>query len=156
VQPFESPHPRPGADLLAPWQSVMARGTAAARQGQVLLALASFQQALDLARALLAMPGERSDDCVAALVVSHLNLAEVQSDAGGCDLAADQLALAHETLMHLLCDHGVRGALRQAALRHSRETHAALLLYIEAHGPHPVIARALRAGCLGLAVGGLH
>lgn len=134
----------------------MVRGTAAARQGQVLLALASFQQALGLARALLEVPGERCDDCVAALVVSHHKLAEVQSDAGGSDLAAAQLALAHETLMHLLCNAAARGALRQAALRRCRETHAALLRYIEAHGPHPTIARALRAGCLGLAVGGLH
>ncbi|KQP38834.1 hypothetical protein ASF44_10325 [Pseudorhodoferax sp. Leaf274] len=134
----------------------MARGTAAARQGQVLLAMASFQEALGIARGLLAVPGARSDDCVAALVVSHHNLAEVQADAGGNDLAAAQLALAHETLMHLLCDPATDGVLRQAALRHSRETHAALLLYLQANGPHPAIARALRAGCLGMAVGPLH
>jgi hypothetical protein len=145
-----------GGDLLSPWQSVMSRGTAAARQGHVLLALANFQEALGIARALLAVSGQRSDDCVAALVVSHHNLAEVQLDAGGDDLAAAHLALAHETLMHLLCDPATDGALRQAALRHSRETHAALLLYLEAHGAHPVIARALRAGCLGMAVGPLH
>lgn len=145
-----------GGDLLSPWQSLMSRGTAAARQGQVLLALASFQQALGIARALLAKPGERSDDCVAALVVSYHNLAEVQADAGGNDLAAAQLAMAHEALMHLLCDPATDAALRQAALRHSRETHAALLLHIEANGPHPVIARALRAGCLGMALGPLH
>lgn len=145
-----------GGDLLSPWQSLMSRGTAAARQGHVLLALASFQEALGMARALLAKPGERSDDCVAALVVSHHNLAEVQLDAGGKDLAAAQLASAHETLMHLLCNPATDGALRQAALRHSRETHAALLLYLEAHGAHPMIARALRAGCLGLALGSLH
>lgn len=146
----------PGGDLLSPWQSLMSRGTAAARQGQVLLALASFQEALAIARTLLARPGERCDDCVAALVVSHHNLAEVQLDAGGDDLAAVHLALAHETLLHLLCDPASDAALRQAALRHSRETHAALLLYLEAHGPHPVIARALRAGCLGMAVGPSH
>ncbi|WP_147282848.1 hypothetical protein [Pseudorhodoferax soli] len=145
-----------GGDLLLPWQSLMSRGTAAARQGHVLLALASFQEALGMARALLTKPGERSDDCVAALVVSHHNLAEVQLDAGGNDLAAAQLASAHETLMHLLCNPTTDGALRQAALRHSRETHAALLLYLEAHGAHPMIARALRAGCLGVALGSLH
>ena len=144
------------SDPLSPWQKLTSRGTAAARQGHVLLALAHFQEALGIARALLAMPGERSDDCVAALVVSHHNLAEVQLDAGGHDLAAAQLALAHETLMHLLCDPAADGALRQAALRHSRETHAALLLYLQANGPHPVIARALRAGCLGMALGPVH
>ncbi|WP_326543242.1 hypothetical protein [Pseudorhodoferax sp.] len=142
--------------MLSPWHAVMARGTAAARQGQVLLALASFQEALGIARALLARPCARSDDCVAALVVSHHNLAEVQLDAGGNDLAAAQLALAHETLMHLLCDPAADAALQQAALRHSRETHAALLLHLETNGPHPVITRALRAGCLGMALGPLH
>lgn len=153
---FETLTSRTPGDMFSPWHAVMARGTAAARQGQVLLALASFQEALGIARALLARPGQRSDDCVAALVVSHHNLAEVQADAGGTDLAAAQLALAHETLMHWLCDPAADSALRQAALRHSRETHAALLLYLEANGPHPVIARALRTGCLGMAVGPLH
>ncbi|MFT3721181.1 hypothetical protein [Pseudorhodoferax sp.] len=151
---LSAPNRAAAVDLLAPWQSVMARGTAAARQGQLLLAMSSFQEALAIARALLAAPGERCDDCVAALVVSHHNLAEVQADAGGSDLAATQLAQAHETLMRLLCDPAADGALQQAALRHSRETHAALLLHLEANGPHPAISRALRAGCLGLAVGG--
>lgn len=78
-----------GSDPFSPWETVMARGTAAARQGQWMLALASFQQALGMARALLAArPAGRSEDCVAALIVSHHNLAELQTDAGGPDLAA--------------------------------------------------------------------
>lgn len=58
--------------------------------------------------------------------------------------------------MRLLCDPQAGIDLRQAALRHSRETHAALLAHLQTHGPHPAIARALRAGCLALAVGPLH
>lgn len=145
------------SDMLQPWHLVMARGVSAARQGQLVLALASYQQALGIARALLAQStsdlGDRVDDCVAALVVSFHNLADLQADAGGTDLAATQLARAHEMLMRLLCDPSADSVLQQAALRHSRETHAGLLRHLHEHGPHPAIARALRAGCLGLAAG---
>lgn len=143
--------------LLQPWQTAMARAACAERQGQLLQALASYQQALAIVRTLLAQPGselaERADDCVAALVASFQHLAELQADAGGSDLAAAQLAGAHEMLMHLLCDPSACSALQQAALRHSRETHAGLLRHLNEYGPHPAIARALRAGCLGLAAG---
>lgn len=144
-------------DLLQPWHAVMARGVCAARQGQLVLALASYQQASGIVRALLAQPSpglaERADDCVAALVVSFHNLAELQVEAGGSDLAAAQLASAHEMLMRLLCDPTACSALHQAALRHSRETHAGLLRHLDDYGPHPAIARALRAGCLALVAG---
>jgi len=147
----------PRSDLLQPWHAVMARGVSAARQGQLVLALASYQQALGIVRALLRRPSPglaaRADDCVAALVVSFHNLAELQADAGGSDLAAAQLAGAHEALMRLLCDPTACHALHQAALRHSRETHAGLLRHLGEHGPHPAITRALRAGCLALAAG---
>lgn len=147
----------PRSDLLQPWHTIMARGVCAARQGQLVLALASYQQALSIVRALLRQPSpdvaERADDCVAALVVSFHNLAELQADAGGSDLAAAQLASAHEMLMRLLCDPTVCSALHQAALRHSRETHAGLLRHLSEYGPHPAIVRALRAGCLALGAG---
>jgi hypothetical protein len=144
-------------DMLQPWHNVTARGVRAARQGRLMLALVSHQQALRIAQDLLAMPtaqrADRADDCVAALVVSFHNLAELQSDAGGTDLAAAQLARAHEVLMRLLCDPSVCRALRRAALRHSHVTHAGLLRYLHEYGPHPAITRALRAGCLSVATG---
>jgi len=39
-------------------------------------------------------------------------------------------------------------AWRKAAVWHSRDTHDALVNHWQAHGPDPVIERALRAGCL--------
>jgi hypothetical protein len=129
-------------DMLQPWHNVTARGVRAARQGRLMLALVSHQQALRIAQDLLAMPtAQRADR------------AELQSDAGGTDLAAAQLARAHEVLMRLLCDPSVCRALRRAALRHSHVTHAGLLRYLHEYGPHPAITRALRAGCLSVATG---
>lgn len=153
---FAAVPPPLAVDPFAPWHGAMARGATAARQGWLLLALASYQEALAIARALLRVQDGRSDDRVAALVVAHHQLAETQADAGAAELAATHLALAHETLMGLLCDPDAGGELQQAALRHSRETHAALLLHLQRHGPHPTITRALRAGCLGMTVHQIH
>lgn len=142
------------ADPFMPWKLAVRRGMAAARQGQVLLALVSFQQSLGIARELLAGRvadhHDAADEHVAALVVSHHNIADLQSESGLHDLAAAHLAEAHEALMRLLCIPGLDPLLRQAALRHSRETHAGLLRHIGEHGDHPCLARALRAGCLVL------
>lgn len=139
---------------LQQWHREMRRGQGAALQGQVLLALASYQQAVALARSLVAEPPDgHTDDCVAALVVAHLNLADLLADAGSVELAAAQRCHVHEALMQLLLTgDAAHEGLRRAALRHSRETHACLTLHLSEHGSDPAILRALRKGCMALAV----
>ena len=52
--------------------------------------------------------------------------------------------------MALLRDPGADPLLQQAALRHSRETHAALLEHLEERGNADTVLAALRAGCMPL------
>lgn len=157
LPPFTSPLAAPAIASLVNWQRAMRHASQAARLEQLLMSLSCCCEALAIAQQLVGdPPAGRADDCVAALVVSHHNLADLQLQAGGPDLAAEQLCRAHEALMALLLGSPEREPdreLQQAAWRHSRETHAALLAYLTEHGPHPAIARALRAGCLSLTTG---
>ena len=145
---------------LGHWERVIRNAQVAARMDQWVLSLAGCREALAIAKHLVATPPPgRADDCVAALVVSHHNLADLQIEAGSPDLAAIQLCLAHEALMSMLqlqSQHGSTAAhveLQHAAFRHSRETHAALLRFLSEHGAHPAIYQALHAGCLALFAG---
>ncbi|CAN7625057.1 tetratricopeptide repeat protein [Caballeronia sp. LjRoot31] len=142
--------PNNGSSLSA-WERVMREAvrTSPAAPGNV--ALKAYQQALELAGRLIGEPPPgRADDCVAALVVSYHNLADLHAELGDLDSAAAHLCHAHEILIHLFLDGSQDASLQQAALRHSRETHFALLNHIRAHGPHPLVTRALGAGCLAL------
>lgn len=139
---------------LAHWERVTRHALVAARLGQVVLALANSWEALAIAQQLVEQPSPtRADDCVAALVVSHHNLADLHLQEGALDAAAGQLCRAHEALMALLQDSDRPTAIQQAAWRHSRETHAGLLGFLTEHGPHPAISRGLHAGCLAFAAG---
>ena len=149
----EVPRGMTPSDCLREWEGTMRRGTDAARSGQPQRAGSFYLKALALSRALLGRAGaaaadDRSDDCVAAFVVTHLNLADLQAEAGETELAALYLGAAHCALMALLRDPGTDPAWRQAACRHSRETHAALLAYLDEHGHQADILAALHAGCL--------
>lgn len=115
--------------------------------------LAAYQHALSIARRLIdAPPPGRAEDCVVALVVSYHNLADVETDHGNLDTAAGHLCCAHEALITLFLDPDRDHNLRQAALRHSRKTHMALISHVSRHGSRPLITRALRTGCLALNV----
>lgn len=139
---------------LAQWERAMRQADSASRLGQLVLSLAAGWQALAIAQHLLdEPPAGRIDDCVAALVVSHHHLADLQVQAGATDLAAEQLCRAHEALMGLLQAGEREAAVQQAAWRHSRETHAGLLHFLGEHGAHPAIARGLRAGCMAFGAG---
>ncbi len=138
---------------LPQWERAMQRARAAGQMGQMAMALAFEQQALALALRLLQQtpPAGREDDCIAALVVSHLNVADLQVQAAAPDAAARLLCRVHGLLQDLVADGQCGAALRQAALRHGRETHAALLAHVRSHGPHPAIAEALAVGGSGRA-----
>ncbi|MBB3181234.1 hypothetical protein [Variovorax sp. Sphag1AA] len=131
----------------------MRNGTNAASSGQVLLAERLYLEALVISRALLEgshVSAEPPDDRVAAFVVTHLNLADLHAEAENPALAADYLCTAHCALMSLLRDPGADRSLQQAALRHSRETHAALLEHLGQHGNVENVLAALRAGCMSV------
>lgn len=127
------------------WERTMQRAQAAERMGQVAMALAYQQQALALSLRVLQQspPAGREDDCIAAIVISHLNVADLQAQAADIDASARLLCRVHALLQGLLTDgrHGI--ALRQAAGRHRREILAALLDHLRSHGPHSAIAEAL-------------
>ena len=139
--------PVPTSATLADWERLMRRAGAALHMQQWRMALGYQRQALAVAVGLAHHPpAGRVDDCVAALVVSHLNLAELQVQAAEPDAAACLLGRAHGLLQSLVADGRCGAALRQAAWRHGRETHAALLAHVRSHGPHPAIAQALAGG----------
>ncbi|MFN3440661.1 MAG: hypothetical protein ACK41V_23405 [Acidovorax sp.] len=135
----------PAPATLPLWERTMQRARGAARLGQMAMSLAYQQQALALSLRVLQQvpPAGREDDCVAALVVSHLNVADLQAQAAELDAAAHLRCRAHALVQGLLADGRHSPALRQAAVRHSRETFAALLAHAAHHGPHPAIAQAL-------------
>jgi len=141
---------------LAHWERTLQRANAALRMDQPVMALAYQQQALVIAlRIAQEPPAGREDDCIAALVVSHLNLADLQVEAGALEECTQLLCSVHATLLGLMAD-GSRGtALQQAAWRHSRETHAALVRHVQAHGAHPDITAVLAAAS-GVLQGAAH
>ncbi|EJE49970.1 hypothetical protein PMI14_05540 [Acidovorax sp. CF316] len=136
----------PEPATLAHWERTLQRANAALHMEQPVMALAYQQQALVLAlRIVQAPPAGREDDCIAALVVSHLNLADLQAEAGALDASAQLLCSVHATLLGLMADGSQGTALQRAAWRHSRESHAALLRHVQAHGPHPDTTAVLAA-----------
>jgi hypothetical protein len=136
---------------LSVWERVMREAVRTSHAAPSNVALNGYQQALKIAHRLIEQPPSgRAGDCVAALVVSHHNLADLHAELGDIDSASEHLCRAHETLIRLFLDGSQDARLQQAALRHSRETHFALLNHIRVHGPHPLLTRALSAGCLAL------
>ena len=134
---------------LAEWQSLMRRACDAARCGNTALAGHLYQQSLVIAQSLMTHgDGFNADDRLAAFVVTRLNLADLHNDLDEPQAAVAHLCGAHETLMGLVRDQAGDHDMQQAAFRHSRETHAALLAYLSEHGSHPAVLDALRAGCM--------
>lgn len=140
---------------LSQWESITRQALAVAHESGAVVAFAGHEQALSIARQLLvAPPAGRAEDCVAALVVSCHNLADLHIEHGDADTAASYLCRAHESLLALLVDPDRTTSLREAALRHSRATHLALISHVAAYGPHALITRVMRMGCLALNVDG--
>lgn len=114
--------------------------------GQIECAVAMQAKALDIARRVMAslLLETRPDDCMAAWVVTHHNLADLCVLRGQHATAAGYLCDAHQGLL-AQANGSPDGAVQQAAWRHLRETRGALLLWQHAHGPHPGVDAALRA-----------
>ena len=92
--------PVPTSATLADWERLMRRAGAALHMQQWRMALGYQRQALAVALGIAHHPpAGREDDCVAALVVSHLNLAELSQEAAAPTESARLLCQAHATLL---------------------------------------------------------
>jgi hypothetical protein len=89
---------------------------------------------------------------VSLFVSARLSLADHQLEEGDVDAAASCIAETHCLLLSYLCRQGGFDAWQQAALRHCRRTHCALLYHLQEFGSHAAIVDALRAGCLSLSI----
>ncbi|RZT29258.1 hypothetical protein [Cupriavidus agavae] len=139
--------PAPDDASLPLWERTMRAAVSRQRAGQWKPAADGYRQALDIALLLMdRAPAARADDCVAALVVSFLNLSDAQAELGHAEQAVALLCNAHETLLALHLEPCRLPELRAAALRHTRETHMAIVMHARDHGMHPLCARALDAG----------
>jgi len=129
---------------LGAWQRATLRGNRALARGDMAAALVQYRAALSLADTL---PGRASDadTAVAALVVSHHNLAELHQRAGRTDLAGAHVCRAHELLHEMAADPALDACWRAAAWRHGRVTYAELLQFLRRHPGHD---RACRAAAL--------
>ncbi|QGZ64916.1 hypothetical protein [Paraburkholderia acidisoli] len=157
--PYLAVSPARLSPSLAVWEAVTRGALAAERAGRAVVALGGYRRALALARQLIDFaplspraPLPPAEDRVAALVASWHNLATLLAARGDLARAAAHLCEAHEAVVALYLDTHRDATLRRAALRHSRETHLALVYHEKAHGPHPLTTRALRAGQLALDV----
>ncbi|GAB5095568.1 hypothetical protein [Caballeronia sp. GACF4] len=137
------------------WEALMRQAIKAAAEQQTTAARSTFEHALEIARRLIeAPPPGRGEDCIAALVVSHHNLADHYAEQGNQDAAAQLRCEAHEALLALSVSAERPVTIRQAALRHSRETHVALIRHVARHGPHSLIARTIENASLALSASG--
>lgn len=133
------------------WTQAMCRATDAERAGQVAQALSHYQLALSCAQEWLLGSGRpTAHECLCALVNSHLCMAGLQQTEGHIDDAANGLAQVHQALLSIIGGQARSSVWYQAAIWHSRDTHAALLAHLATYGRHPAIERAMRCGCLAL------
>lgn len=124
---------------LADWESLTRDACQAQATHRLEEALAGHVRALWVVEALLDGPVLRNhpDDCLAALVVSHHNLADLYRQRGQLLPAVEHTCAPHELLLRLVVD--VPPTVQDAAWRHLRQTRAALLDWQRLHGPHPRI-----------------
>ncbi|MFT4266737.1 MAG: hypothetical protein QM586_05865 [Xenophilus sp.] len=147
--------PPEAGERLARWERLTRQAREAHGRGRLESALAAQVQALWLAEELLDGPllMQRPDDCLAALVVSHHNLADLYCHRGQAGQAIDHLCQAHALLLRLGSDAHVPPDVRQAAWRHLREARAGLLAWQRERGSEPAIEAALHLPDLAVQAG---
>ncbi|MBV7483577.1 hypothetical protein [Bordetella sp. BOR01] len=123
------------------WQRVTLRGNRALARGDAAAALTQYRAALSLADAL---PGRAADadTAVAALVVSHHNLAELHQRAERADVAGAHVCRAHELLHEMAADTTLDPSWRAAAWRHGRMTYVELMQFLRRYPGHDRARRA--------------
>ena len=124
------------------WKQQTLSGNRYFDAGEYAKALSYYQQALWLARQQFSFWHD-ADEAVAALVVAHHNLADLQVAMTLPDRAADLLCYVHDCLLATCHSPACSSRLREAALRHTRTTRAELLTFVQRHGSHAGIMRSL-------------
>lgn len=136
------------ASTLGHWAFLTRRALDAGRAGRLEIALAGHVQALWLAEALVGSAAglaREPDDRLAALVVSHHNLADLYRLRGPASQALLHLCEPQRLLLALAGRDDQPPAVRVAARRHLRETHSALLQWQRRHGAEATVEALLRA-----------
>jgi hypothetical protein len=143
-----STHPAPhGTEALAQWRRLTRQGNVAFAADRLDLATLDYTRALQLATTLVsgAALAASPDDCLAALVVAHHNLADTHERRGDAAAALDHLCSAHDALIRIAADAGMRDDIRLHALHHLTEARIALLRWQAMHGACARTAALLRA-----------
>lgn len=102
-----------------------------------------YRLALDYADQHLAQWPD-ADEAVAALVVSHHNLADLYLATAASEQAARCLCRIHWQLLHTCQCRDYSSSLRQAAWRHSRHTYTELVHFLSLQGSHPQVEACLQ------------
>ncbi|MBO9356809.1 DUF2753 family protein [Bordetella petrii] len=145
MQPLSAAAVPPALEpCLGAWQRATLRGNRALERGDAAAALTQYRAALSLADALSGRAAD-ADTAVAAVVVSHHNLAELHRRAGRDEQAGAHVCRAHELLHEMLADAALERCWHAAAWRHGRATYAELLQFLRRHPNHD---RARRAAAL--------
>ncbi len=135
------------------WKRTISAGNRCFSCGELIEARELYLQAIAQAQILF----ERwpiADEAVAALVISHHNLADVHLMLGQPEETAEHLCASHERLLSAIGDAGLPDSLRESALRHSRTTYTSLLEFIGEYGAYPRTDRLLGVGRTVPAVAG--
>jgi hypothetical protein len=132
---------------LAQWRRLTRQGNVAFAADRLDLATLDYTRALQLATTLVAGTAliASPDDCLAALVVAHHNLADTCERRGDDATALDHLCTAHDALMRIACDTATRDDIRLHAIRHLTEARMALLRWQAVHGACACTAALLSA-----------
>jgi hypothetical protein len=130
------------------WKKLICRGNRSFEDGRLDDAQMIYQAALSEADQRLGRCAARCDcdylealAAVAALVVTHHNLADLCVRADRIEDAAGHLVAVHDRLSHLIEDRHAPCALRAAAVRNSGRTRRAMLSFADEHDvPGPTCA----------------
>ena len=146
----------PTSMRLRAWARLMHGAAQAVAKQKLAQAQRLYEQAMVLSQTLYdevaALPASAPDDHLAAYVVTRLNVAHLHRAMGEPELAGHGLCLAHRALLVLTRDQRVAVGARQAAFRHARETHAALLADVAEQGASANVLHTLRVGGMPLAL----
>ncbi|WP_420224986.1 hypothetical protein [Pigmentiphaga litoralis] len=141
---------RPGTPM-EQWKQAIEAGNEAFTGPEPATALGHYRLALRLAQTLVGDWPDH-DAALAALVVSHHNLADLHRLSNAHEAAITQVCDAHDALQGLIADPLTDLALRQAALRHARQTLHELLRCARTAPTHARLRASLAHDRQGLTV----
>lgn len=127
------------------WKRTISAGNRCFTGGEWIEAREIYLQAIAQAQILFER-WPNADEAVAALVISHHNLADLHLMLGQPEETAEHLCASHEQLLRAIGDAGLPDSLRESALRHSRTTYTSLLEFISEYGAYPRTDRLLGVG----------